>query len=187
MKQTNKRFPVILMVALAPLCPGPSSASAEGENRFVHEIRTGVLDHDTDHLWSGFSREKGVDINAELVFSPKLDFLGGVIRPNLGASINTDGATSKLYAGGVWEYIWPTDFFFDFGIGLAVHDGEKETLEYARKELGSTVLLRFVAELGHTFAGRHRLSLMFDHVSNGYTAKPNEGLDTVGIRYGFLF
>jgi len=28
---------------------------------------------------------------------------------------------------------------------------------------------------------------MFDHISNGYLADPNEGLDTFGIRYGYLF
>jgi hypothetical protein len=28
---------------------------------------------------------------------------------------------------------------------------------------------------------------MFDHVSNAYLASPNEGMDTVGVRYGFQF
>lgn len=186
MRQVEKRFTIILVIILLCLC-SPLIAAAEGQNGFVHEIRFGVLDHDTDNLWSGFSRENGIDINAELVFSPEFYLLDGVIRPNLGVTINTEGDTSKLYAGGVWEYVWQNDFFFDFGIGLAVHDGETDTREYAKKELGSTVLLRFVVEVGYTFADRHRMSLMFDHISNGYTASPNEGLDTLGIRYAFLF
>lgn len=183
----GKRFTIILEIALLCLCFSPLIAAAEGQNGFVHEMRLGVLDHDTDNLWSGFSRENGIDINAELVFSPKFDLFYGVVRPNLGVTINTEGDTSKLYAGGVWEYVWPNDFFFDFGIGLAVHDGETETLEFAKKELGSTVLLRFVGEVGFTFAAWHRMSLMFDHISNGYTASPNEGLDTLGIRYTIIF
>jgi len=187
LRQVEKGFTFILEIALLCLCFSSLIAAAEEQNGFVHEMRLGVLDHDTDNLWSGFSRENGIDINAELVFSPKLNLLNGVIRPNLGVTINTEGDTSKLYAGGVWEYVWPNDVFFDIGIGLAVHDGETETLKYAKKELGSNVLLRFVGEVGYSFVDRYRLSLMFDHISNGYTASPNEGLDTLGIRYAFIF
>jgi hypothetical protein len=28
---------------------------------------------------------------------------------------------------------------------------------------------------------------MFDHVSNAYLAEPNDGLDTIGIRYIYRF
>jgi hypothetical protein len=28
---------------------------------------------------------------------------------------------------------------------------------------------------------------MFDHISNAYLASPNEGMDTLGVRYGYQF
>ena len=55
------------------------------------------------------------------------------------------------------------------------------------KQLGSRWLFRIPLEIGLCWKGRHRLSLMFDHVSNAYLASPNEGLDTLGVRYGFQF
>ncbi len=155
---------------------------------WVHEIRLGVLDHDADYLWSGFSRESGIDINTEVIFTPSFALWHGHIRPNLGLSINTQGDTSKVYAGGVWQYLWRNGVILDFGTGLAVHDGEIEDPQATdKKELGSRLLLHFSLELGYSFSDIHRLFLMFDHISNGYTNDPNEGLDTLGIRYGYLF
>jgi lipid A 3-O-deacylase len=76
-----------------------SSVIADDLEDSVHEVSFGVLDHDTDNLWSGFSRESGVDINAEVLFNSVYHVLGGHIHPAVGASINTGGDTSKIYAG----------------------------------------------------------------------------------------
>jgi hypothetical protein len=38
-----------------------------------------------------------------------------------------------------------------------------------------------------TIQERHRISILFDHMSNAYLASPNEGMDTIGVRYGFQF
>ena len=73
------------------------------------------------------------------------------------------------------------------GLGGAVHDGERETLREGKKELGSQVLFHIPIELGRSVRGRHRISLYFDHVSNASLADENEGLDTLGLRYGYLF
>jgi lipid A 3-O-deacylase len=159
----------------------------EAGQSVIHEFRLGILDHDTDNLWSGSSRENGIDFNAEIVFVPHADFLHGSLRPDIGISLNDQGDTSKVYGGGVWEYMWRNGLFFDSGAGLAIHDGEKKTAEVDKKELGRKLLLHFSAELGYSLNLHHRLSLMFDHISNGYTAEPNEGLDTVGVRYGYVF
>jgi lipid A 3-O-deacylase len=155
---------------------------------WVHELRLGVLNHDTDNMWSGFSRESGIDVNAELILSPSYELWHGQVRPNLGFSVNTEGDTSKVYAGGVWEYLWKSGFLLDFGAGLAVHDGETDDpASLVRKQLGTRVLLRFSLELGYALSEHSRIYLMTDHVSNGYTVDPNEGMDTLGIRYGYLF
>jgi len=77
--------------------------------------------------------------------------------------------------------------FSDLGLGAAWHDGELETSNLDKKSLGSRILFRIPFEVGLTLYGPHRISIMFDHVSNGHLASPNEGLDTLGLRYSYLF
>lgn len=153
----------------------------------VDEIRLGLLYHDLG-VWSGSSNEQGLDVNGELIFSPAAQVLHGSLRPNLGFSLSTSGDTSKIYGGGVWEYRWPAGWFVDLGLGLAVHNGETEAEDAEdRNQLGSPVLFRLSFELGFTVRQRHQISIMFDHISNAYLAAPNEGLDTLGLRYGYRF
>jgi len=78
-------------------------------------------------------------------------------------------------------------FFANSGIGLAVHDGDLDSDDRDKKQLGSKLLFRIPIEIGISFGEHHRLSVMFDHISNAYLASPNEGLDTIGIRYGLQF
>lgn len=153
----------------------------------VDELRIGILYHDLG-LWGGSGQEDGIDFNAELIFSPSAEILGGLLRPNLGFSLNNRGDTSKIYAGGVWEYTGGCGWFIDLGLGLTVHNGETENANPDQNnQLGSPLLFRLSVEPGFTIRERHRISLMFDHISNGYLADPNEGLDTLGIRYGYRF
>jgi lipid A 3-O-deacylase len=187
----KRLFPSLLPAALLTcfcLSLWPLDSHAKSEIAWLHEIRAGLLDHDTNNLWSGSSYEGGIDVSAEIIFTPAYGLWQGHIRPNAGFSINSKGDTSKIYAGGVWQYLWKNGCILDIGAGLALHDGETDNPEaVARKELGSRVLLHFSLELGYSLSARSRLFFMFDHISNGYTADPNEGLDTLGIRYGYLF
>lgn len=152
-----------------------------------HEVSVGVLDHDTDHLWSGFSRESGIDINVEVLFSPSFEVLGGAIRPALGASINTSGDTSKLYAGARWRYEFEQGVFFGIGLGGAVHNGDTDFESVDRKALGSKVLFHIPIEVGYRFTEKYTASIYFDHVSNAFLADANEGMDTLGVRIGYRF
>lgn len=151
-------------------------------------LRLGLLVHDVGGLWSYARAEGGVDVNAEIVFKkPSFMLWEGRVLPNLGVSVNSQGDTSKAYAGGVWEFLFGNGFFFNIGFGLAVHNGQLESDDDNKKELGARVLFREPIEVGFTFYEKHRLSIMFDHISNAYLARPNEGLDTLGVRYGFQF
>ena len=170
---------LLLLLLLLPASSGHTGA--------LDEIRFGILYHDIG-VWGGSSMEGGYDVNAELVFSPSLNLVGGMLRPNLGFSLNSTGDTSKVYGGGVWEYRWPRGYFVDVALGLAVHNGETDEGNVAEmNQLGSPVLFRLALEAGFTFERRHLISLMFDHISNGYLTEPNEGLDTLGLRYGYRF
>lgn len=154
---------------------------------WLHEIKFGVLHHDTGSLWSNFRRENGVDLNLEAIFSPHIQFLGGTIRPALGGSVNTVGDTSKLYAGMRWQYEHGSGLFVGIGLGGAIHDGKLHLHQSDRKALGSRVLFHIPVEIGYRFSAKGSLSVFFDHVSNANFADANEGMDTLGGRLGYRF
>jgi hypothetical protein len=151
------------------------------------EFRGGVLAHDVPHLWSGFSLESGVDINGELLFGSGLPILGGTIRPALGASVNTAGDTSKAYIDARWEIEGPSGIFLGLGLGAAIHNGLLDPTDSERKALGSRVLFHIPIEIGWRFNERNSISVYFEHISNGFLADSNEGLDSIGVRYGYRF
>jgi hypothetical protein len=162
-------------------------ASAEGLVRTGIELRGGVLAHDVPDLWSGFRLERGIDINAEVLFGAGLPFLGGALRPAIGGSVNTEGYTSKGYADLRWEFDTPSRIFFGIGLGAAVHDGNIGPTDPDRKALGSRVLFHIPVEVGLRIDDRQSVSVYFEHTSNAGTARYNEGLDGIGLRYGFRF
>lgn len=180
---------ISLVYALSVPCALAQQASERTPSSdIVYGIRLGVLAHDVGGLWSHSRAEGGADINAEIVFKkPSLKLWQGMILPNLGVSVNSQGDTSKAYGGLLWEFVFDNGFFVNSGAGLAVHNGQQESDDADKKQLGSRVLFRIPLEIGFTIFERHRISLMFDHMSNAYLANPNEGMDTIGVRYGIQF
>ena len=159
---------------------------ARQNHKWLYEIRTGILVHDVP-VWSLTRQEGGVDFNAEIIFGfPNSRLFSGVVRTNLGFSLNNQGDTSKVYTGLLWEYIWDCGLLLNLGLGLAAHDGKLDNSD-DRKELGSRLLFRIPLEMGLLFTRHQGISMMFDHVSNAYLADPNEGLDTIGLRYIYRF
>ena len=178
-----------LTAALCLILPlfGAVPAHAQEGGLKVYEISLGLLDHDTDNLWSGFSREEGVDLNAEMLLSPVGSLFNGDFHPAIGLSVNSGDDTSKAYAGLRWRYELEGGVFFGLGLGAAIHDGETETRAADKKELGSRVLFHIPAEVGYRFTENYTASLYFDPISNAYLADQNEGLDTLGLRIGYRF
>lgn len=152
------------------------------------EVKIGVLDHDTPDLWSGFRREEdSVDINIEALLSPSVTFFGGTIRPAIGATINTQGETSHAYIDARWQYETESGIFLGLGVGGAIHDGNLDASDPDKKALGSRLLFHIPAELGYRFDEHNSFSVYFEHTSNANTQDVNEGLDRLGIRYGYRF
>ena len=154
----------------------------------ISELRLGFLHHDAAIF--GHNKEDGVDVMIEVRFAR---FTGGFWdtigqpRAHLGVNINSEGYTSSAYTGLTWDWqIWGP-VFFSLDLGGAVHDGETSTSRLDRKELGSRVLFRQAIEIGYRFQEHHALSLRFDHISNASLADNNEGLDTLGVVYGYSF
>jgi hypothetical protein len=175
----------------AGLISSAMSEEAAGKNsvsKLLYGYRIGLLDHDVNGLWSGTRAEGGFDMNVEIVFKkPGFMLWRGRVLPNLGVTVNNQGDTSTLYGGFIWEFVSKAGFFFNSGLGLAVHNGELKTDDDQKKALGSRVLFRVPLEIGATFGTRHRISFFFAHISNAYLAEPNQGLDVAGVRYGFQF
>ena len=189
-------IPTVAMVLAAfligPLGAAPVIAAdpvlSTDPGGYFHRAFFGVLAHDVGGLWSGTRKEDGVDINGEIVFCRTgMSVLAGTLRPNLGFSVNSQGDTSKFYGGLLWEINSKQVIFFVSGLGLALHNGKMYNDNNDKKSLGSRVLFRIPIEVGYQITVRHSLSIMFDHVSNAYLASSNEGLDTIGIRYGYSF
>lgn len=165
-----------------------STAAPSLASGFIREIKAGALAHDVDGLWSGFSREdEAVDLNAEVIFSPSLPFLWGAIRPALGGTLNFQGDTSHAYLDARWEIETPSGIFFAAGIGAAVHDGDLALQSPDRKALGSRVLIHVPIEIGFRLDQQNSLSIYFEHLSNANLADENEGIDYLGVRYGYRF
>ena len=180
-----RRGTVLLIILVAALLLQPELTFA---GPFIDELKIGVLAHDVPDLWSGFQAEpNSADINIEALLSPSVAFLGGTIRPAIGGSISTVGATSDAYIDARWQYETPTGIFFGLGLGAAVHNGQLQLEDWDRKALGSRVLFHIPAEVGYRFDDHNSLSAYFEHMSNAYTVSPNEGMDRLGIRYGYRF
>ena len=153
---------------------------------FLDELRAGFLIHDE----GPFSRNKedGYDGNFEILFvSPKLLDLIYSPKPHLGGTINSSGNTSQLYAGLTWDWEFFDDYFFNFSLGGAVHNGEKETPDLETKSLGCDFLFRESLDLGYKLKGPHSVTFHLAHISNAKLCSTNEGLETFGIRYGYKF
>lgn len=165
------------------------AATAAHAQGLISEVKGGVLWHDVPNLWSGFRDEKdSADINLEVIFSPRLPFLFGVISPALGVNINTVGATSNAYLDARWQIdLGRSGLFLGIGLGAAIHDGELEPVAVDRKALGSRVLFHIPAEIGWRFDAHNSVSVYFEHTSNANLADHNEGLDRLGVRYGYKF
>jgi lipid A 3-O-deacylase len=179
------------VIAILVIWSASQAACAEEKptrqnHHWLNGIRTGILAHDVP-VWSRSRQEGGVDFNAELIFSfPDYPLFSGRVHTNLGVSLNNQGDTSKIYFGLLWEYVWDSGLFLNLGLGLAAHDGKLDNSD-DKKALGSRVLFRIPIEMGLLLTRHQGLSIMFDHVSNAYLADPNEGLDTIGLRYTYRF
>ncbi len=189
---------ISLMLALMAPAGGSAQDAGEPWGGFVSELKGGVFLHDVgrDNPTKDIE-ENTVDINGEILFAPvtvidveeplwKFVFQP---RPHLGVAFNTDGWTHHGYFGLTWGHRFDFNVFFDFAFGFAVHDGQLRgpDANTDRPNLGARVLFREGLDVG-VFFGPHSLALHGSHLSNGGVfAKENDGMNLLGIRYGYRF
>ena len=161
------------------------SFAAEGP--FISEARLGAAYHDSGPF--SHSKEKGADINAEVLFRDLhwLKRWNAEVRPHFGLSANTSGDTSQLYAGLTATFHLGERFFVEGSVGGSAHDGKHHSDDPHRKELGCTVLFRESAAFGINVTEHSNFEVYLDHISNANICSKNEGLETLGVRYGYRF
>ena len=155
---------------------------------FLSEIKIGALAHDRGRVSN--NKEDGVTAHVELRFvSPDvLKFIGAPF-PHIGVNINTPGDTNSVWLGMVWEKQFGKGLFAGFSLGGAYHDGDNDqnSAPLDRKELGCNPLFRLAVNVGWRFDKNHSIDLLLDHLSNAKLCDTNEGLENVGVRYGYRF
>jgi lipid A 3-O-deacylase len=181
-----------MLLALA-LLAGPALAwdpIVDRPSGFIYDMKIGAQVHDVPYMWSGFNKEPySVDLNVEVSFSPLFSVWGWSWRPAVGATVNFAGYTSKAYIDGRWQREFDNNTFLGIGLGIAIHNGNDESFVYDpdHKLLGRRVLFHPHFEWGYRLGEHSSVSLFFEHISNASTAVKNQGLDTLGIRYGYRF
>lgn len=120
----------------------------------VNEVRLGANIHDIDWtgLGSGADKERSSAINGEILFEEP-EFLKWALSPQpyIGGAINFEGETSYGGAGLLWRQTFAENFYFDFSLGLVVHDG---TIEVKASPIVQSVIDNATVEAGFTDAQR---------------------------------
>ena len=154
-----------------------------------------------------------LDLNAEIIFrkvrffeveNPIADFLLSP-RPLIGGSVNNKNKTHTAYAALNWRYIFGNDVFIAGSFGFTYHTGNLNRLtrqcsppeichlpgnrafddDKREVTLGSRVLLRESIAMGYRITRRHSVSFYAAHISNAGLADDNDGMNFVGVRYGY--
>ena len=196
-KPLSSRQPKII----PPTTVGADKGRNLNASNYFSEIRIGALLHDSGPFSS--SDEGGIDTNLELLFSPpKFLSILWEPRPHLGISYNSAGDTSQAYLGLTWDWSFWGNWFAEFSLGGMVHDGHLVGVDGESKSLGCRGLFRESLNAGYRFMNRHALMLHLDHSSNASLCEKNtkdgtehgrhnvilnEGLENIGIRYGYIF
>ena len=184
--------------------------SISGIAGIISELIVGFWRHDPEQ---DNNESDTLDINAEIIFR-KLRFfdvknsIADFVlspRPLIGGSLNNKNKTHTVYAALNWRYIFANDVFIAFSFGAAYHTGSLDratrqcffpevcgqpgnrAFDDTRREitLGSAVLFRQSIAFGYRFTRRQSISFYGAHMSNGGLADDNDGMNFVGIRYGY--
>lgn len=188
------------------LYPETAPAADTATSGLISEVRGGIMTQsssildteDTGNFWLQ-KDETGASLNGEVLFNGP-DFLRHIWtpRPHLGFNISTAGETSYAYAGLQWEGDLTDSIFLGGFFGLMAHDGviDRALTDPRRSTdrlLGSRVLFHLGPEIGYRFDDHNSLMITWAHSSNGWMLNgfdsdgPNEGLDQIGLRYGYKF
>lgn len=177
-------FSGILMCAIN--VSAQDNGSFRSRSDVLSEFRIGVMKHDV--AVRSRSREEGQDINLELHFPPWRLFRHiGSPHPTMGGALNNESQTSQIYGGLTWKWKPLPKTFLNLGLGGAVHDAELKSEDPDTKRFATRALFRYAFVAGYQYSKKYNISLMFDHISNGGTAYPNNSVEKLGVQIGYTY
>jgi lipid A 3-O-deacylase len=168
----------------------------------IDEVHVGVMAHNICVTnCKNANKEDGPNVEVQVSFdSPGFLSWAFSPQPYVMAAINTAGNTSHAGIGLEWRWEFAEGWAVEPGIGYVVHNGENEnpfapgTPENAAFNeehvlMGSDDLFRTSIALTRDFEGPWEGSLIFTHLSHGQILGNgrNQGLDSLGIRFGYQF
>jgi lipid A 3-O-deacylase len=168
----------------------------------VDEVHVGVMAHNICVTnCKNADKEDGPNVEFQISFdSPGFLHWAGSPQPYVMASVNTAGNTSFGGVGLEWRWNFADRWALEPGVGIVVHDGEvnnpyangtPEAADFAEDHvlLGSETLFRTSLALTHDFEGPWEMQILFEHLSHGQilASGRNQGLDEIGIRFGYQF
>ncbi len=171
------------------------SVPALAQDFGVSEIRGGIFAHSVDEpgtFLDMMNAERVQNLNVELLFdTPGLtEWLTlGQLRPHIGATLNTAGLESMVYAGVSWTVpIFDSPVFVEAAFGGAVHNGKNlGPTPMPARNLGCTLLFREAASIGVQLTENASIMATIEHASNANFCLDNRGLTNMGIRVGWKF
>ena len=171
------------------------SAPALAQDFGISEIRGGIFAHSVDEpgtFLDLLNAERVQNLNIELLFdAPGLTqwVTLGQLRPHIGATLNTGGLESMVYAGASWTVpLFGSPVFAEIAFGGAVHTGNNlGPTPMPARSLGCTLLFHEAASIGVQLTENASIMATIEHASNANLCLDNRGLTNMGIRLGWKF
>ncbi len=186
--KNNKSLPELRAILLGAV----AGLSLFGASAEAGELRVGIAQHDiTD-------RESGRNFQPQYVFDQAFFWN---LKPYVMASINTDDNLTYGGAGLLKEWVFGNDWFSEVQFGLIAHSGrvdlpppdqfiERQHVLDTEVTYGCEALFEESVSFGRILEGGYRISGYYEHLSHGKILcqnGKNEGLDNLGVRFGWSF
>lgn len=161
------------------------------------EVRLGINAHHA--YWTflpltsptNFNYSEINDVSIDVLLkSPNADLFRwiGSPRPNFGATLNLAGKESLLHAGLTWQaHLFDTPVYVEGTFGLAANNGYLTNAPPGFRDMGCRVQFYEVFGLGTDLGEHATATITYEHTSNAYLCKANDGLSNFGIRLGYKF
>jgi hypothetical protein len=180
---------VVAAVALAGTLQVPALPLGQlgGETRaglFFHSVDNKTIDQygrgnlfDFSHFGDVKTERLGAPVDVGPIAA------GAVVRPQLGANLNSAGLESQAYVGLAWRWhLGASPVFVEGSFGGTVHDGDVSHAVKPRRNLGCSPMFRESISLGVDILPNVSLMLTVEHSSNASLCKANRGLTNVGLQ-----
>jgi lipid A 3-O-deacylase len=174
----------------------PAAVPAAGMLDIIDEVRVGGHYHSI--YWTMLPQspqewywDEPHDVSLDVLFtSPDMDAFRwlGSPRPEIGATINTQGKDSLLHFGLTWQLpVFETPLYLEGTFGGAVNNGYLDDAPDGYRNFGCRVNFYERFGIGANLTENVTTTLTYEHTSNAGLCENNAGLSNFGVRVGWKF